>query len=130
MIDQIWNALGGRKFIMSLILIGVGTVIELKTDRGVSTSFAGLLVGILSAFSVANTITTVKTGAGSSQALPPSPPLDPVPSFQAVTDSVSELSQRIADIEKASIQVNQTLTNLGTSVANQNKVVAAFMQRS
>ena len=46
--------LGGRKFILALIAMGIGTFIEIYTVRGVSTSFAGLLAGLVAAFSAAN----------------------------------------------------------------------------
>ncbi len=46
--------IGGRKFLLALIAIGIGTAIELTTDRGVSASFAGLLAGIIATFSAAN----------------------------------------------------------------------------
>ena len=35
--------LGGRKFLMALITIGVGTAIEMYTTRGITPAFAGLL---------------------------------------------------------------------------------------
>lgn len=39
---------------MSLMLVGVGLVIELKTDRGLSPTFASFLGAVLATFSAAN----------------------------------------------------------------------------
>ena len=46
--------LGGRKFILTLIAMAIGTAIEIYTTRGISPSFAGLLAGLITAFSAAN----------------------------------------------------------------------------
>src|SRR5690554_3228678 len=46
--------IGGRKFIMALIAVGVATAIEIKTDRGLSVTMAGLLGSLVAAFSLAN----------------------------------------------------------------------------
>ena len=47
--------LGGRKFLMALITIGVGTAIEMYTTRGITPAFAGLLATIVATFSITNT---------------------------------------------------------------------------
>jgi hypothetical protein len=57
---NIFDLLGGRKFVLSLITIAVGSVVFLKTG-GISTELVALLVGVLTAFSAANAMTTVKT---------------------------------------------------------------------
>lgn len=57
-INNLLLALGGRKFILANISMACGMYIEIHTQRGVSPAFAGLVVAILGAFSVTNTLNT------------------------------------------------------------------------
>lgn len=125
-VENIFDYLGGRKFILSLILIIVGAVIELKTDRGVSTAFAGLLVGILTAFSASNAFTTTKMGAGADDSIPQSnvPVPDPK-SLQAIEDVQKAIKEINGQLESA----GQTLVTMATAVSNQNKIISATMQK-
>lgn len=122
--EKIFEAIGGRKFIMSLVLIAVGTLVELKTDRGVSASFAGLLVGILGTFSAANAFVTKTMGSETES------------SEEAAPDLTAHIAPIQSDINKISTEakenaalMSQTLANIGTSVANQNKILAVLMQK-
>lgn len=56
----ILEALGGRKFLLTLAILALATVIELKTERGISEQFVALLVGVLGVFSAANATITAK----------------------------------------------------------------------
>ncbi len=58
LLNNLLLALGGRKFILANIALGCGMYIEIQTTRGVSPAFAGLVVAILGAFSVTNTLNT------------------------------------------------------------------------
>ncbi len=114
--DKIWEAIGGRKFIMSLVLIAVGTLVELKTDRGVSASFAGLLVGILGAFSAANALTTIKVPG-----LSDTPPTEPVaPAAPVIDPAILESIKEIDNKINASADV---LAGIVSSVGATNKLV-------
>lgn len=46
--------LGGRKFLLTLLAIAVGTAIELLTERGLTAAFAGLMGTLIAAFGLAN----------------------------------------------------------------------------
>lgn len=46
--------LGGRKFLLALFCIVVGSVIDFYTERGLSPALAGLMGSIVAAFSMAN----------------------------------------------------------------------------
>ena len=55
------DMIGGRKFLLTLIILGLASVIELKTDRGISQQMVALLIGVLGVFSAANAHITSKT---------------------------------------------------------------------
>jgi protein-S-isoprenylcysteine O-methyltransferase Ste14 len=104
MLDKI----GGRKFILALILVAVGTTIEMTTDRGVSASFAGLLGVILAAFGASNVIAKKKNGE-SIQVGAEAP---------AASVEVEALSYKLDEI-----QANQE--TLMITVANNQKILRA-----
>ncbi len=52
--------LGGRKFIMALATIGSAMFLEMHSEKGLTPTMAGFLVGIVGAFSAANYATTAK----------------------------------------------------------------------
>lgn len=51
--------IGGRKMLLTLLVIAIGAVVEVTSRGGLSVNFAGLLVGVLTAFSAANAAITV-----------------------------------------------------------------------
>lgn len=59
-IDKVFNKLGGRKFVFAMVIGAAGTAIELKTDRGMSMAFAGLLATVYTTFAAANAAITRK----------------------------------------------------------------------
>lgn len=57
---ELINKLGGRKFLMAILVIGVAVFLDVKTAKGLSLEMTGFLVAVLGAFSAANYATTVK----------------------------------------------------------------------
>lgn len=55
------DSLGGRKFILTIIVIIVGTAVQLFSSGGCNPSYASLLIGIVGAFSASNALVTVST---------------------------------------------------------------------
>jgi hypothetical protein len=56
----IMQKLGGRKFLMALVVVGAGMFLEAKTDKGLSPTMAAFLASIVAAFSVANYASAAK----------------------------------------------------------------------
>jgi len=114
------EAIGGRKFLMSLIIMIAGVIIELKGANGLSVNMAGLLAAILATFSASNTIITnkqLKVEASEGQ-----PAGEPVVAPQA---SVDELKSQLIPIintiggELVSIKDNQAAQMQATGVMQQ-----------
>lgn len=60
--NKTWlDSLGGRKFILTVIVITVGTAVQLLAPGGCNPSYASLLIGITAAFNAANSIVTTST---------------------------------------------------------------------
>jgi hypothetical protein len=52
--------IGGRKFLMALLVVGAAMFLEVKTANGLTPTTAGFLVAVLGAFSAANFASTAK----------------------------------------------------------------------
>lgn len=82
--------LGGRKFIMGLVVIGAGMFLEAKTAQGLSPTMAAFLGSIVAAFSVANITATANHNASRKNGGVASGP------DQSLHDKVDELSAVVA----------------------------------
>lgn len=70
-LDAIFNKLGGRKLLFGFLILASGVAIELKTDRGMSMAFAGLLATVYTTFAAANAaITRKQMDSAANAALP------------------------------------------------------------
>jgi hypothetical protein len=58
--ETIFEKLGGRKFVLALVVIVVGTLVQMFGKNGLSTEFVGLLVGITGIFGAANAAVSMK----------------------------------------------------------------------
>lgn len=54
------QVLGGRKFLMTLLVIGIAIFLEVRSERGLSPTMAGFLVAIVGTFSAVNYAASVK----------------------------------------------------------------------
>ena len=52
------DELGGRKFLLTLAALGIGTAVQILSPKGVTTEFAALLAGLIASFSAANAFNT------------------------------------------------------------------------
>lgn len=108
---------GGRKFLLALLAIGVGTAIELLTDRGLSVPMAGLLGTIVAAFQAANYAVTREYARKSAQQSVASKA-----GGEEVKKTVVELADKVNKIGDALVAVGQT-------AANTNQILQAAAQK-
>lgn len=118
--NKLWQAIGGRKFLLALVCIGVGTAIELETARGLSMNMAGLLAMILAAFNVSNVMATkdfLKNKAAAK------PVVD-----TSAADAVTELSGELQYMSDKLDMQSEAITQVAQSAANtQNLLNQAIM---
>lgn len=96
------ESLGGRKFVMTLAAMLIGTLTHIFAPRGLTTEFTMMLLGAVATFSGANVFTTIKGPAAAPAA--EASDADPVDNekieqlaqlTQATAESVDRLSQLI-----------------------------------
>jgi hypothetical protein len=56
----VFEKMGGRKFVLTMIVLAIGTLIELNTERGVSDGFTALLIGASAVFGFSNAAVSMK----------------------------------------------------------------------
>jgi F0F1-type ATP synthase membrane subunit c/vacuolar-type H+-ATPase subunit K len=124
---MITEKLGGRKFLLALIAIVVGTVIEVKGPNGLSANMAGLLAGIVGLFGAANAIVTSKAMSVASEEEQPATSLTGN-DINAVAGVLSEEVAKIREeIAISNAKLVETMGNVGLGVANTNKMLRVAM---
>ncbi len=112
--DQM-TSMGGRKFLISLVVLGVAVFLELHSDKGLTTTMAGFMVTLVGTFHVANSVcsaTFAKNGKQGNTAGPLHAKLDGISdriNEQFAPERTEQLKQLLAEM-KAGIQQNQVLT--------------------
>lgn len=117
MFTDLFEKLGGRKFLFSILTLVVGTIVEVKTERGVSVNFVTLLLGVSGVFITGNALITSKAlSTGNGEGAPAAPSADSV--------SKEDISEVKSQLEVAT----KLLTNVGTSVDNVQKLSASILR--
>lgn len=128
--------IGGRKFVMALIVIGAAMYLELHNPNGLSVNMAGFLATIVGAFSVMNHLTTSKY-MDSKPA-----PINKVADISSQIDTLSQqireandpqiiakLAELLQNILNGINEVKNVSGQLGTSVLNLGTEVREIKKR-
>lgn len=102
--------IGGRKFLLTLLMIAVGLAVEIATPRGLSPVFASFLAGILAAYHAANTVVT-KRSVGSGDNEESDVPAASLPSFNSaeLTKDLAEIKEGIGNVAVTSLNTQKLL---------------------
>lgn len=119
--SSLMDKLGGRKFLLSLVVLLIGTGVQLYAKSGVTEAFVALLLGALGVFNAANTVVSraaLKVANADSPA--PEEAAEPPP---AVIDAqaLDSLAGRVNAIEAQVGQHQSALITLGNAVDTVNK---------
>lgn len=108
------EALGGRKFLLTLIVLIIGTVIEVRTERGISQAFVALALGLVATFHTANTVITNKTAS--------------VQDAESKSIVDPKLDSRIDDLQSSVAALHEGVANIGQSTQISNTLLKAAIQ--
>lgn len=131
---DLMQRIGGRKFLMALAVLGVGTFLELRGPNGLSETMAAFMGSLVGLFSLANYASTSRYMTAKSSRNETSAPAVS-PELEAKVDQISAiLSQGVGNPEnlnmllevlgkmKADIeQVKTTAGQIGMGVVNLSK---------
>ena len=118
------DAIGGRKFVLTLICVGVGTAVELYTNRGVTPAFAGLLATLVAAFGAANAFNTKQYLEADTSAIEVP---DLTPAIQALETKfdtkVNELGHQVEAALTVTNGLSDTIAQVGAAAENAKKLM-------
>jgi apolipoprotein N-acyltransferase len=86
------EALGGRKFLLTLIVIAVGTAVQILSPHGVTEAFTALLIGVTATFGASNAFLSAKFAGVQSEQVA-SPPTVDVAAIQHEIENSLELAK-------------------------------------
>ena len=116
---------GGRKFILSILIL-VTTTVLVGLKGSIDPTYAALLVAVLGAFGVTNVMANrdaLNAGASEQKAS-----VDPQSEYAAnVSHRVDELSARLSEIENAKAEYDAAMTQIHEQqvqlLASQNRIM-------
>lgn len=125
--------IGGRKFLLAVVVLGIGYVIEIQKPEGMSPTFAGFLAAIVASFGAANYAVTkqhMQTKSGGNGGADEK--LDEILSIAKSGQSqeaVTLLTNTLLDIQRGVAEIKATSTEVGQGVLNTQKVLNQIMVR-
>lgn len=121
------NMIGGRKFVLAVLAIGIGSWVQIAGANGVSESFAALLIGIVAAFGASNAFVTTKMGPQPAEpAVQAEPP--PAPEPEEPASEPSQNDQLIDVLQRMTGRLDQlesALLSMGDAVGKATKLAQA-----
>lgn len=107
--NNLFLALGGRKFVMSLIVIAAAVAVDIYSQRGLSANLAGLLGAILASFSIANVAATKAYIGGKAASSDNSGSEEVSGELRYIADKIEAQEKLIEQIAVASNQTQQAI---------------------
>lgn len=118
MIEKIYMAVGGRKFLGMILLCGGAIAVDLTTTRGLSTALAGFL-GTVYAIYAGTNIIAKKDNKVKGVTTPPEAP--------SVKDELDLIADELTHIKGQLSQQEQLTAHTAESVVNTQKLISAAM---
>lgn len=122
--------IGGRKFWMAILVVGIATFIELKTERGMTEVMAAFLGAIVASFSAANYMATAKHMDTRSGGVRPDDSVSKIDALleittkanspenmQALTDLLRNISSGVTEVKAATGQIGNAVLNIGNEIS-------------
>ena len=105
------DKLGGRKFVLAILTLIIGTIVQIYSQQGVNAEFVSLLVGITAAFGASNAFVTSKAiNAEASE-----------PASEGATQDLTHilnndvlLSNELADVKNEIARLSTSVSELDT----------------
>jgi len=127
------EALGGRKFLLTLLTLAVGTAVQILSPHGVTTEFAALLVGLTTAFGAANALITSATSqpvAAAGETTPQPVDLGPLEGkVSSLYEAVSIQSRQLEQTEGNVAALNGALAKVAETADLAAKAAKAALTR-
>jgi hypothetical protein len=122
------DSLGGRKFVLTVLCVAVGTAVEITTTRGVSPAFAGLLAALVAAFGAANAYNTNQALKASTSPDDNAPTGPTMSDLDAIHDNMTLLISKVEDVAKTAITAGELANSHSDQIADAVKLAKAALK--
>lgn len=126
-----FESLGGRKFVMTVLIMAAGVAVEVHAPTGMSVTMAGFLASILATFSATNAIISTRSIKADGQKTETSTSTDSSPEAIAKMDTLLNnqilLNQGLSEVLGRQETSDKALQTLQTSTASVQKTLVAFL---
>ncbi len=109
--------LGGRKFLLSLIVIASGIATAILSPKGLTTELTALLLGVLGVFSGANAVVTSKMAGSEGSEAAPAP----------IVVDLSPIESRLSQVEAQAQAAQGDLQAVARLAENSAKLAQAAL---
>lgn len=116
--------IGGRKFVLAILAVAVGTAVQIFSPHGVNESFVALLVGITAAFGASNAFVSSKAinaSANEPTSLPEVVDLSPI------SERLDQIEALAAQADEKAETVAQGLAKVGEATENTSKLLKGLL---
>lgn len=120
--ESIFDKIGGRKFVMALVLIVAGALVDVLAPNGLSVNLMGLMTAVYAAFTASNAFVTNKHLESESKA--PTEGESGQPASEAVQQLAQQLLPVVNNIGKALDDLYKQQSAQSESLANQSKAIS------
>ena len=121
---DLMQRLGGRKFLLALIVVGTAVFMEVRTDKGLSPTLAAFLIAVVSAFHVANYASTAnflsskKNGSGEASVHDKLDSITETISGVYSKESQAAFADLLTNVMQNTQGLKETSAQMGTAVLN------------
>lgn len=122
------EALGGRKFILSLLVTVAGALIHIYSAKGLTNEMVVLLLGISGSFHLSNAMVSRMTGIPANKAEKDEPE-EPEASDDVAAVTPAAGNPDLTAMKEQLTQLSQAHAAILTSVANTNKLLVAALNK-
>lgn len=109
---------GGRKFILTLILIAAGILVDTLSVKGISQELVALFVGLITIYGASNAAISMKALKVDSSTSAPDPAI------------AEQQAANLTELNGTLNQLSQTIEAIGLSSTNTNKLLMAIISKN
>ena len=119
--ETFFDKIGGRKFVMGIVLIVAGGAVDVLSPNGLSVNLLGLMTAIYAAFSATNAIVTNKQLDNEGK--------NPPPADDAVKKLANELLPVLDHIGNGMKTLNDQQAAQGEALRLQSQSISAMLKK-
>lgn len=128
---------GGRKFVVAMVCVVAGSVLEFNKSGGISMAYATMIGAVVAAFGAANAWVTTNSmsnnpeGTTSTTTPVENPPPPPGPSYedlQVIHQNMALLIDKVNQASETALKAGDLATSMGQQIQDVGKLAKAALK--